>query len=146
MPLSIRETAVRALKSAIEGVAGVTAYRGLDVALGPGDLPAAVLIEGADDADTESSFGTVLHTLALDVEVIVDGDASEANLQALEDLRAKIVAAVTGPGSPSGETVVEAGAAAPDVSPRTGHAPSAAVVQSFIVTYATREGDPYTVS
>lgn len=149
MPTPVLETIVAHVASAIAGistVAELTVARNRDEPVKK--FPAAIVHDG--DVETDESLNTdrADHKLDLAVEFWVEADSGEALGAARHVLYAEIVKAVLTDRTRGGKAsdTVETGNSFDLAVKAEGGKSLAHSAVAFRVTFATRQGDPYTVA
>lgn len=141
MATPCREQVVAALAARLAGIAGIAGLvveRDRTVPLAGPELPRLVVYEG-----DEKLWPGFTGEDAFDLQVDVEGYAASAGLAAL---RASADAAIFADRTLGGlaRDVELASEAAPQRLEMDQAAPAKGFVRSYQITYATREGDPYT--
>ena len=143
MPTPVREDVLAAVKTALDGVAGATAYRNQYLPLKQAELPALVLFDGDEFSDADST-GVTIHTMTIDVEITATGATIGTTLN---DLYAKTVVALTADVTLGGFSfdVRETGMELTEIDDSRASTLVAIATVSFEIDYLTAENDPYTI-
>lgn len=143
MPTPVRESILAALKTALDGVAGATAYRNQNIPLKQSNLPALVMFDG-DQFTTHETTGQTMHTLEVAVECYVVGSTVGTTGN---DLYANVVTAVTADVTLGGYAfdVRETGMSLAEVDEGRASIQLAMLSIEFEVDYTTTEGNPLAI-
>lgn len=146
---SCRERIVQAIETAlggIAGIAGLTVERDRADPVEEADLDRLVIYEGGEGQSEEGFLGEDLFDLTVDIEGYAGGDTVSAAAAAAAGLRGEVDQALRA-NPPLGGLARDLRLAEEppplrleNVSAR----PAKGFVRSFVVTYATVEGDPFT--
>lgn len=132
----------------LEAEVGATIEANVDRPQSADSLPLVIMVDGDDqvDEDAESS-GLDIRTLVVEVEGYVATDTAAGLRGAREDLLGQVLEKMLEDRSLAGLAIdVTPGGAAVFRNTLEGRPFSAAFSQTFVVQYATAEGDPFTLA
>jgi hypothetical protein len=143
MPTPVRESILAAIKTALDGVSGATAYRNIYLPLKETELPAMVLFDG-DQTSQVHSVTQMIHNLLVEVECTVEGTDVGATQN---DIYAKVVQAVCADTTLGGYSVDvrEAGMFLDEIDDSRASTVKSTFTINFEVDYLTKEGNPYQI-
>ncbi len=137
--------AVKAVLAGITGVTGLAVERDRVSALEADDLPRLILYE-AEEAGESAFTGEDGYLLSVDIEGFAGGAAEDAAASALATLRAKVDQAMLADQTLGGLIRTMSLGEEPEDSrlELASSAPAKWFTRSFVLEYATAEGDPFT--
>lgn len=145
MSLTIQEQALAALKTTLDGLAGVSVYRTRDAAIAEASMPALNMLDGGWEIAQRNS-GQVLWLQRVDLECFVTADSDGDLGPAVTALTGQVLTlALADPtlGGVTQDVRAERGDD-PIVGQQKGQRPVAAFTIGLELAFWTRELDPYT--
>lgn len=145
MSTTVQEQALAALKSTLDGLAGVTVYRTRDAAIAEERMPAVNMLDGGWEI-TQRNVGQVLWLQRVDLECFVTADTDAELGPAVTSLTGQVLTvALADPtlGDVTQDVRAERGDD-PIVGQQRGQRPVAAFTIGLELAFWTRELDPYT--
>lgn len=143
MALTVRENILAAAYATLQAVSGVSAFRNLTSLAPESEFPAVVLFDGGESPGDVSPGGTNFLTLQLELELWVTANDENALGPALNDLLAKVSAAMFADvthGQNAFDTFY-AGMATPRLDRTEGAAPMMGALVNFTIQYQTARLD-----
>jgi hypothetical protein len=143
---TVRETIVQAVKAVLQGIAGANVERNRRVAISDADVadkPLLVLFEG-DEQDITEYSGEDAYALSLFVQAAVKGSGDTA-ATAANNLRGQIIRALFADRTLGGtcrDLAIDAGGEPIGIAVDSDEIEG--FIAAFTITYATKEGDPFT--
>ena len=138
--------AVAAQLAAIDGVTGLTVERdGVD-AIEDAALP-LLMVYDRDETPVDMYLGEDAFELQVEIEGVAEGDTAAAAAAALGTLRGRVEAALLADitlGGLARDLRPDAEPAPEPLSFDQASRPTKGFARTYVITYATREGDPFT--